>query len=159
MPCSSTTRSAGCRKVNPGDLKFFRKWLDHDEGSHLLPQGREAWTWDPSDTEDIFSVSGMSTNEDILAHWISDQFVPWYHRKLGHRMNVRHLQGRAIWLSASLESPVVTVHRSLRATQKAIVSGSTAIPPLPLQSARSALSSLRSYLSFRYSSFMSSGIL
>ena len=80
-----------CRlpKASPGNLKFLRDWLDHDEGGHLFLQGREAWTWDPSHTEDIFSVSEVSTNKDMLSQYISDQFIPWYHRKLGHCLNVR----------------------------------------------------------------------
>jgi hypothetical protein len=86
-----------CRlpKADPGNLKFFRKWLDHDEGGHLFLQGREAWTWDSSHTEDITSVSGMPPSSDMLSQWISRRLIPWYHCKLGHHINVRHFLTRA----------------------------------------------------------------
>ena len=89
-----------CRlpRADPDNLKFFREWLDHDEGGHLFLQGREAWTWDSSHTEDIMSVSGMSPSRDMLSQWISGRFFPWYHRKLGHHINVRHFLARAIGL-------------------------------------------------------------
>jgi hypothetical protein len=79
----------GLPKANPGNLKFFRNWLNHDEGGHLFLQGREAWTWDPCHTDDIISISGMSTNEDMLSQCINDRLIPWYHRKLGHYLNVK----------------------------------------------------------------------
>jgi hypothetical protein len=94
-------------KANPGDLKFLRDWLDHDEGGHFFLQGREALTWDHSFTQDVVSVSGVSTNRDALAHWISDHFVPWYHRRFGHRIKVRYRQPRATlatWKHCSFRS-------------------------------------------------------
>jgi len=84
-------------KADPGNLELFRDWLDHEEGGHLFLQGREAWTWDPPYTEDIMSISGGSTNKDILSQWISGRFIPRYHRKLGHRLNVRGFPRRAIF--------------------------------------------------------------
>ena len=119
-----------CRlpKADPANLKLFRDWLDHDEGGHLFLQGREAWTWDPPHTEDIISLAGVSTNKDILSQWISDRFIPCYHRNLGHCLNVRRFLRRAIFLRGGSESSVITVHRSLRQTLRAIGSGSTATP-------------------------------
>lgn len=76
-------------KANPADLRFLRDWLSHDEGGRFFLQGREALTWDPCHTNDVVSVSGIATNRDALACWISNHFLPWYHRKLGHRMKVR----------------------------------------------------------------------
>jgi hypothetical protein len=150
-----------CRlpKANPSNLKFFRNWLDHDEGGHLFLQGREAWTWDPSHTEDIISVSGMSTNKDMLSQWISDRFIPWYHCNVGCRMKVSHCLRRKGSLQEGIGSTLMTVSRSLRATQRAIVFGSTPPPLFRALSARSALSLHRSYLSFRYLSSLPLEIL
>jgi hypothetical protein len=127
-----------CRlpKADPSNLNFFRKWLDHDEGGHLFLQGREAWTWDSSHTKDIMSMSAMSPSRDMLSRWIGGRFIPWYHRKLGYYFNVRHFLTRAIWLWESIGSSVLTIHRSLTETQKAIVFGSIATRPLRIRSVR-----------------------
>jgi len=72
---------------------------------------------------DIMSVSGMSPSRDMLSQWVSRRFIPWYHRKLGYHINVRHFLTRVIWLWESIESSVLTIHRSLTGTQKTIVFG------------------------------------
>ena len=80
------------RTANLGDLRFLREWLDHEEGGNLFLQGREARPWDARYGSDLISVKRTDAEKDHVHSWIDQRFFPWYHRTIGHRLQVSPLE-------------------------------------------------------------------
>lgn len=73
------------RSPKDADLRFLREWLERPEFGDNFLQDREADVWEQS--KDLIALAAPKASEnDTLAMWISSTCVPWFHRKIGHRI-------------------------------------------------------------------------
>jgi hypothetical protein len=71
------------------DIDFLRCWLqDEKSGNNFLKTSAhaEATAWEESHTGDLMALHKRS---DRFAAWVANALLPFYHRRLGHRLAKR----------------------------------------------------------------------
>lgn len=82
------------RKPKAEYAKTLRGWLDRPEGGDFFLRGREAEIWE--DEVYLITMDKTVTEDDSLTHLISGKFIPWYHYRWGHRVEMRHAPNTGI---------------------------------------------------------------
>lgn len=67
------------RDVN---ITALKSWSEHEKGGSGFLTGHEATVWDEED--DLSSVLDPGDNDDPVSRWISNNFLPWFHKKIWH---------------------------------------------------------------------------
>lgn len=71
------------------DIDFLRSWLENEKcGNNFLKlsANTEATAWDATHTGDLVALHRRT---DRFAAWVANAVVPFYHRRLGHRLQKR----------------------------------------------------------------------
>jgi cellulose synthase/poly-beta-1,6-N-acetylglucosamine synthase-like glycosyltransferase len=68
------------------DFEYLREWLERPQaGNHFL-RGIEADAWRPEHLADLVVLSRPPKDRDRFAQFMSDTVVPWFHRRIGHKL-------------------------------------------------------------------------
>jgi hypothetical protein len=72
------------------DLDCLREWLKRPRCGDNFLQGVEREVWDerPQAVSDLVSMSESHVERDLISKWLSEDFLSWFHRLIGHRVKV-----------------------------------------------------------------------
>ena len=99
------------------DLEFFRNWLRRPNMGNFPLRGLDRHTWSEAHEADFIAVQSRKTT-DMLSHWFLYTVVPYFHRKLGHRIKVCFTKwnGYAVYTGSCLVSLAYPGGNSLTTT-------------------------------------------
>lgn len=94
-----TAQIYGLAKPLEADLTFLRDWLERPEGGYYFLKGIEADPWDLKYSPDLVVLSENAGRRDRFAQFMSERIIPFYHRRIGHKIQkpILDKEWSAVW--------------------------------------------------------------
>jgi hypothetical protein len=76
---------SGFGQPNKHDMEFLQNWLARSKAEGIFFIGQDNKVWDTN--EDLFALS-LRESPDFFSDWLTNGFMPYFYRKIGHRFIV-----------------------------------------------------------------------
>lgn len=74
----------GHGRPKPYDLEFLRSWSERPTMGDFPLRGRDRHAWALGQTNDLIALQSR-VSSDPFSRWLTDSFIPFFHRILGKR--------------------------------------------------------------------------